>query len=140
MVARLRELMTINPVVLESTVTVSEAARTMRDHSIEDVLVTKNGRLHGIVTDRDIVTRCIAEGHHPETMRLSEICNRDITAFPDTENINTAVNAMLGKAVRRIPIVDQQGVPLGVVSLADLSLTLDRQSALGAISTTPSNN
>lgn len=136
----LGDVMSANPVTLQSSATAAQAAQAMRDNAIGDVLVTENGALTGIVTDRDLVTRCIAEGADPETVSLSEICSRDPVTFLATDEVQGAVDTMRGNAVRRVPIVDEQGAPLGVVSLGDLAVELDGESALGEISAAAPNN
>jgi CBS domain-containing protein len=76
-----RELMVPDPVCLPATTTVSVAATTMRDACVGYVLVQEGGNVCGIVTDRDIVVRVVAEQQSPEKVTLGDICNRKITGL-----------------------------------------------------------
>lgn len=133
------EVMTMNPVSLESSATVGQAARAMRDHAIGDVLVMESDALVGILTDRDIVTRCVAEGLDEDTP-VGDVCSMGVTSLSESDELSAAVETMRGLAVRRAPVVDAQGTPLGIVSLGDLALALDSESALGEISAAAPNN
>ena len=79
MAQQIRELMTPNPVVLPGTASVHEAARAMRDAQIGDVIVIENNQVCGIVTDRDIVVRTVAETQDPATTTLADICSHQLT-------------------------------------------------------------
>src|SRR4051794_31227750 len=100
------EVMTRNPMILDADATVVEAARAMRDEDIGDVIVCDNGNIRGIVTDRDLVVRAIAEGRPPEQMRVRDICSQDLTTVTPDTPIERAVEVMRQKALRRLPIVD----------------------------------
>lgn len=133
----IRELMTSDPVVLDASATVSDAARAMKARDIGDVLVRRDGKLVGIVTDRDLVVRAIADDPQGAgRIALGDICTTDIASVsPDTE-IDEAIRLMREKAVRRLPVVEDAR-PLGILSLGDLAVARDRESALGDISAAP---
>ena len=133
-----RDVMTPNPVALQATSSLVEAALAMRDFDVGDVLVLDDGQVRGIVTDRDIVVRGIATGNYPATITLGEICSRDLTMLAPTDSVENAVSLMREKAVRRLPVVEH-GQPVGIVSLGDLALEKDPHSALGDISAAPPN-
>jgi CBS domain-containing protein len=134
----IRDVMTSAPIVLPATTTVEEAARTMRDSDIGDVLVSTDGNLCGMVTDRDIVVRGIAEGLPPST-QLGEICTKELIAVAPDAEITDAARIMTEHAIRRLPVLDN-GEPLGMVSLGDLARFRDPQSALAGISSAAPNN
>ncbi len=138
MVQSIREVMTTEPTVYPETATIAEAARAMRDSGVGYVLVERNGRLCGVVTDRDIVVRAIADALDPSAVRLSEICSRDLTALEPTDTVDDAVRIMREKAVRRLPVCED-GKAVGIVSLGDLAVDRDPGSALADISTAPPN-
>ena len=134
-----KDVMTPGAVTCGVRDTVADAAQVMRRESIGDVLVMDNGRLCGMVTDRDIVVRVIAEGRDPGTTTLGDICSDDVvTARPD-EDANHVVQLMTERAVRRIPIVDDGNV-VGIVTMGDLAVERDERSALGAVSAAPPNS
>ena len=135
---RIRDVMTSNPVAMSETSLVTEAARAMRDADIGDVIVLKNNKVCGIVTDRDIVVRAIADGRDPAKVTLGDICSRDLTTLSPIDTVEDAVQMMRDKAVRRLPVVEDNQV-VGVVSLGDLALERDPNSALGDISAAPPN-
>ncbi|GAA2364683.1 CBS domain-containing protein [Nonomuraea africana] len=140
MMQKVREIMTPAPVSLPSGATLAEAAKQMRDHHIGDVLVVDDDRLMGIVTDRDIVVRAVAEGSNPRQTSVGEVCSReDLTCVSPQDDAEEAVALMRRKAIRRIPVLED-GRPVGVVSLGDLALERDSRSALADISAAPANN
>ncbi len=138
MAANIREVMTPNPVTLPATSLAIEAARAMRDSDIGDVIVLDGQTICGIVTDRDIVVRAVAEGLDPASTPLMEICSRELTTIAPHESVDKAVHLMREKAIRRLPVVENKR-PVGIVSIGDLALERDPESALGNISAAPAN-
>jgi CBS domain-containing protein len=138
MAQQIRELMTPNPVVLPGTASVHEAARAMRDVNIGDVIVIEHDQVCGIVTDRDIVVRTVAETRDPATTPLADICSHSLITVTPTDSVEEAVRLMRTHAVRRLPVVDG-GQAVGIVSLGDLAVERDPGSALGEISDAPPN-
>jgi CBS domain-containing protein len=129
-----RDVMTVKPIELPASATLSEAARAMRDANIGAVLVTGRSGLAGIVTDRDLVVRAVAEGKDPQKTTLEHICSSDITALSPDDPIHDAVALMRKKSVRRLPVIEDDSRPVGILSLGDLAQRLDPASALGEIS------
>ena len=138
MALSIRDVMTTAPVVLPATSSVLEAAQAMRAADIGDIIVVENGRVCGIVTDRDITVRGVAEGRNISSLTLGDICSRQLTTLSPTDSVDDAVLLMREKALRRLPVVEG-GKPVGIVSLGDLAVTKDPHSALGNISTAPAN-
>lgn len=127
------EIMTPGPLVLGPDATAVDAARAMRDINVGSVLVVDGEELIGIVTDRDIVLRVIAENVAPGSAMLSSISTpADVVAAPD-DPVGDVVRLMRDRAVRRVPVVDG-GVPVGIVSLGDLAIEQDHGSVLADIS------
>lgn len=135
---KVRELMTVDLVTLEAQQPVVEAAKRMRDQDIGDVLVTRDGRLEGILTDRDIVVRCIAGDADPKTTAVGEVCSKELATLSPDDDSDNAVRLMGKKAIRRIPVVED-GRPAGMLSIGDLAQARDRDSALGSISAAKPN-
>ena len=139
MAERIHDVMTTNPETLPESTTVREAAETMRANDIGDVVVVDdNGTLSGILTDRDIVVRVVAEGRDPRATRIGDVASRDLTAVSPDDPVDRAVQLMRDKAIRRLPAVDK-GKPVGIVSIGDLALDRDPGSALADISAAPPN-
>lgn len=133
-----REIMTSNPAILMANATIREAAQTMRDRGIGDVIVQKDGAFCGIVTDRDIVVRALAQGKDPATTKLESICSKELTSVSPDSSDEDAVRLMREKAIRRLPVTDGRKV-IGIVSLGDLAVEKDPRSVLGQISAAPAN-
>jgi CBS domain-containing protein len=113
-----RDLMTPHPVTLQADSSVQNAAEAMREQDIGDVLVVEDGRLRGIVTDRDIVVRGVAHFDDLTACSLGDVCGDQLlTATPD-EEADAAITRMREAAVHRIPVVDD-GQPVGVLSIGD---------------------
>jgi CBS domain-containing protein len=138
MAQSIRDVMTADPVALPATSSVLEAAQTMRDADIGDVIVVENGQICGMVTDRDITVRGVAEGRNLASLTLGDICSRQLTTLSPTESVDDAVLLMREKALRRLPVIED-GQPVGIVSLGDLAVTQDPHSTLGNISAAPAN-
>jgi CBS domain-containing protein len=133
---RLREIMTPDPVTVDRETSLAEAARLMRDRGIGDVVVTSNGAIVGIVTDRDIVVRAIAADVDAVTTTVASVCSPEVRTLEADDSIVHAVELMREHDVRRIPIVDG-GELVGIVALGDLAVEKDPDSVLGDISEAP---
>lgn len=128
-----RDIMTGDPVTVEPLTSVTAVARIMRDRDLGAVLVTEGDRLRGLVTDHDLVIRSLAEGGDPEQTTVAGACSDDMVTVRSDEELSHAVELMREHAVRRVPVVDD-GHPVGIVSLGDLAMERDPESALGDIS------
>ncbi|NYI04135.1 CBS domain-containing protein [Allostreptomyces psammosilenae] len=132
------DVMTANPETIEVTEPVAEAARKMRSSDAGAIVVLDHGQVAGIVTDRDITLRVVAEDRGGDTPVREACSSTELTTVrPDTD-LDEAVRLMRGKAVRRLPVV-QNNQPVGIVSLGDLAIERDPDSALGDISAAKGN-
>jgi CBS domain-containing protein len=139
MAQSIREIMTADPRTVESGATVAEAAREMRDGDVGSVVVVENGAVAGIITDRDIAVRVVAQGLDPDATRVSEAATlRPVTLTVD-QSVDDAIALVREQDVRRI-IVLQDGRAAGIVSLGDLAIERDTDSALADIASDPANN
>jgi CBS domain-containing protein len=133
-----RDVMTSNPIVYPATASLAEAARGMREYDIGDVLVDLEGKV-GIVTDRDIVVRAVAEGLAPDSVSLGDICSEVLVKLAPSDTLEKAGQLMREYALRRVPVCDD-GRAVGIVTLGDLAIERDGQSVLAAISASPPND
>jgi CBS domain-containing protein len=134
---QVKEIMTTRPITLDRDASLVEAARVMRDEGIGDVIVVEGDDAAGIVTDRDIVIRAVAEGADPNSTRLGQVVSGDLTSVAPEDPVDRAVELMRQKAVRRLPVLEG-GKPVGVVSLGDLAIRGDAaDSVLADISDEP---
>jgi CBS domain-containing protein len=134
----LKDLMTPNPLTVSMDTPVQEAARHMRDDGIGDVIVTDGNTVCGIVTDRDIVVRAIADGLDPASTTVGDICSTELVTMSPDDGVEDAVTLMRERALRRLPIVES-GRPVGIVSIGDLAIEGNGESALADISAAPPN-
>ena len=138
MAQMIREVMSSRPVTVEDSSTVFDAARAMRDEDIGVVIVVNHGSIRGVLTDRDVVVRAVAEGRDPKSIKVGEIVSEDVATVTPDEPVDKVVSLMREKAIRRVPVVDG-GRPVGVVSLGDLAVERDSKSALADISAAEPN-
>ncbi len=113
--------------------TCSEAARMMRDENIGSVVVARNKQPLGMVTDRDLALRVVAEGGDPEKLLLSDVMTDEPIFIGDDRSVDQAVAAMRDLAIRRVPVVDADGRLSGIVSMDDVLVLLADQ--LGSLAT-----
>src|SRR6478736_2923833 len=135
----IRDLVKGDPVTVDASGTVQDAAKVMADKDIGNVLVVENDEVQGIVTDRDIVVRVLAKGDGSDAS-VREAATTDLeTINPDT-SIDDAIQKMEQGNVRRLPVVEDDGKPVGVITLGDLAQAKDKDSALADISAASPNN
>ncbi|WP_037671226.1 CBS domain-containing protein [Streptomyces griseus] len=133
-----RDIMTSRPVTVEPQTSVTDVARLMSEQNIGAVLVTDDDRLRGLVSDRDLVVRALAEHRDPDETTVAGVCSDDLVVVRPDEELDHAVQLMREHSVRRIPVVEE-GHPIGIVSLGDMAMERDPGSALGDISAAESN-
>ena len=124
--------MTPAPVGVYYSQTIGEAARIMRDTQVGAVLVVNEGALTGVVTDRDLVVRGLAEGEGPDSP-VGPLCSGDLIGVAADADVTEAEQLMREHAVRRLPVVSD-GQVVGIVSLGDLAVSADTDSPLAALS------
>ena len=137
---KLREIMSQTVVSIHPEESVAVAARTLERYNIGALPVCDGvGRLCGVVTDRDLVTRCVASGRSPELTKVREIMTgRVITATGDMDSAEAA-RLMGRQQIRRLPVVEN-GLLQGVVSLGDLAVRQESVSeAAGALESISDN-
>jgi CBS domain-containing protein len=134
MAQKVREIMTRDLVQLPASSSVTEAATRMREADVGDVIVQEDGKLCGILTDRDIVVRVLGAGRDPNKTQLKEACSQKLIVALADDDVERLIQIMRSKAIRRVPVVDDKGQPIGIVSLGDLAQNRDPKSVLGAIS------
>jgi CBS domain-containing protein len=139
MAQTVRDIMTSDPLAVSPDTTVDQVARLMRDNDTGAILVTEGDRVRGIVTDRDIAVRCVAEAMDPTSTAVSRIATMDVVTISPDSNVEDAIRMMREQAIRRIPVVEN-GRAVGILSIGDLAIERDSQSALADISAARQNN
>jgi CBS domain-containing protein len=137
---KIADVMTKDPATCSTEDTALDAARAMRDGDFGAVVVVNEaGEVRGILTDRDIVVRGVAEEKIPAETTVSEVFTTEPTTLSPDDSLDDAVEALRGANVRRLPVVDD-GRVVGIVSIGDLAEARDEKSALADISAAPPNN
>ncbi|WP_031475833.1 CBS domain-containing protein [Streptomyces bicolor] len=128
-----KDVMTPGVVAVRPDASLVEAAQLMRTQDIGDVVVADGQQVVGVLTDRDITVRAVADGADPLTVSVESVCSRNPVVIGPGERLSVAISLMREHAVRRLPVIEE-GLPVGVVSLGDLAETQDPDSALAEIS------
>jgi CBS domain-containing protein len=113
----------------EASDSVQVAARTMRDRRVGALVVLRNRRPVGIVTDRDLVLRVLAEGYDATSVRVERFVTCDPITVSLYDGIDTAAERMRRHGVRRLPLVDDRGEAVGIVTADDLLVLLGAEIA-----------
>jgi CBS domain-containing protein len=129
------DVMTRDLVTVDITDTTQEAARLMKEHATGDVVVTDSGRLAGILTDRDIAVRLVAEGRDGTT-RVGELVLDNVVTCPPDAPLADAVRTMKQYDVRRLPVIEGDRA-VGILSIGDLALLTDAGDLIADISSAP---
>jgi CBS domain-containing protein len=138
--AKVRDHMSQPPITISTVAIVHEAAQKMRSADVGALVVLEDGKPYGIVTDRDIAIRGVAQGLNPQTTPIGSICSKDLISVSPEDNLDSVLRLMREKALRRVLVVDYEKAPVGIVSLGDLALERDRSSVLAEISAAPPNH
>jgi CBS domain-containing protein len=117
---QVKNVMTKNPTSCDLSATVVEAAKVMASEDVGAVPVVKDGRLAGLVTDRDIVVRVLAEGRDPSSTTVGEIASSDRETLSPDDDLGTALRKMASSQVRRLPVVEGDQL-VGIVAQADVA-------------------
>ena len=126
-----REIMTKNPKTVTRQSSVRDIAQIMRDENTGVVpVVDEGGRLQGIVTDRDIVMRTLAEGRNPIEHSAADVMTEDVEAVTPDEEVKDIINLMGERQIRRVPVVDQNDRLVGIISMGDIATRVDYDEEL----------
>ncbi|MFL6214796.1 MAG: CBS domain-containing protein [Blastocatellia bacterium] len=127
---RCSEIMTKNVTTCGPDSVIRDVADLMEDDNVGSIPVVENGRLIGIVTDRDIVCRIIAEGSDTRTVKAREVMSEDIVTCTPDDSVMEAIRKMGEHQIRRIPVCDPNGRLRGIISLGDIALEAERDQDL----------
>jgi CBS domain-containing protein len=139
MAQSIQDVMTPNPFLVSTETSVAEAARMMRQADVGSLIVLDEGTVFGIVTDRDITIRAVAEDRDVRATPVGDICSREPLTLSIGDTVEQAMEMMRTNSIRRLPVLDEQGRPAGIVSLGDVAIERGTGSPLGEISAAPPN-
>jgi CBS domain-containing protein len=118
---KVHEVMTDNPRCVTPETPVSEAARLMKIEDVGSLPILEGEKVTGVVTDRDIVVRAVAEEKDPRGMPVREVASRELVTIRPDEDLSEALKLMASYQVRRLPVVDEDNRLVGVLSQADVA-------------------
>ena len=118
---RIKDIMSTNVEIVSPETFLHEVAGKMRASDCGSILVGKNDRLVGVITDRDLVLRCVAESYHPEETTAGQVMTEQVLYCRETDTLEETVLNMAKNKVRRLPVLDQNKRLVGIVSLGDLA-------------------
>jgi CBS domain-containing protein len=127
---RIRDAMTANPRTIEPSTTIQEAARYIRDENVGSLPIVEGGKLVGILTDRDIAIRAIAEGRDGSAT-AGEIASKDIVTVDPAQSLDEAMQVMSKHQVRRVPVCEEDGRLVGILAQADIALDGGEEAETG---------
>jgi len=122
-----REVMTSNPCSIDADKSVAYAAKMMRDEDVGIAPIVEGDRLVGVLTDRDIAVRVVAESRDPEQVKAAEVASRDVVTLDPEQDLDEALRLMARHQVRRLPVVEEDGRLVGVVAQADVAKVADER-------------
>jgi CBS domain-containing protein len=118
----IQEAMTSNPTTVEPTTTAQEAAKIMKSEDIGPLPIVEGDKLVGVITDRDLAIRIIAEAKGIDTP-VAEIASKDVVTIDPQQSLEEAARLMANNQVRRLPVVEEDGRLVGILAQADIAQT-----------------
>jgi len=140
----IRDVMTPNPECVSEKDSLRDVARIMKDQDTGVVPVVDGRKIVGLITDRDIVVRGLAEGKDLDTTRVNELMTKSIRSVREDSTVSEALNLMGSAEIRRVPVVNGNNELVGIVSLGDIAKQTNQDGKVGKaveeISQAPPNN
>ena len=127
MAKTVREVMTSKVCSIDTDKSITYAAKMMRDEDVGLAPIVEGDRLVGVLTDRDIAVRVVAEGRDPEQVKVTEVASRDLVTLDPQQDLDEALRLMARHQVRRLPVVEEDGRLVGVVAQADVAQQADER-------------
>ena len=128
---QIRDVMTANPRCVTRTDSVREAARIMREADTGVVPVVDGNRILGVITDRDIVVRGVADGRNVSDARVDELMTKNVRTVRDDARVDEVLQLMSTSEVRRVPVVNASDELVGIVSIGDISTNTNKDDKVG---------
>jgi FOG: CBS domain len=130
---KVNEIITHDPEVIRPETALIEAAQKMKSMDIGMLPVCDGDRLVGVITDRDIAVRGVAQGYDPKTARVQEVMTPEVIYCFDDEDVKEAAKKMEEKQVRRVPVLNREKRLVGIVSLGDLAVRTGKEKLAGEV-------
>jgi CBS domain-containing protein len=133
---KVKDMMSKKPACATPDMELSKVAKLMAEHNVGSIPVVENKdnmRVVGMVTDRDIATRAVAEGKNPLQMRAQEIMSTPVITVQEDDDVEEVAQLMQKNMVRRVPVLDKQGSVCGMVAQADIALKTSDQTTADVV-------
>jgi CBS domain-containing protein len=118
---KIKDIMTKEIACVDASSTAADAAKKMKDQNVGTILVIDQNQLKGLVTDRAIATRAVAEGKDPKSLPVTDIMTKDVVGCSEEDDVFDALKTMGQNKIRRMPVVNDQDHLVGVVSMSDIA-------------------
>jgi CBS domain-containing protein len=117
----IKDVMTSNPCTIDAEKSVAYAAKMMRDEDVGLAPIVEGEKLVGMLTDRDIAIRVVAEGKDPDQVKVREVASKQVVSIDPQQELDEALRIMAQHQVRRLPVVEEDGKLVGVIAQADIA-------------------
>jgi CBS domain-containing protein len=117
----IKNVMTSDPCTIDADKSVAYAAKMMRDEDVGLAPIVEGDKLIGMLTDRDIAIRVVAEGRNPDQLTVREVASKQVVTIDPQQDLDEALRIMAKHKVRRLPVVEEDGKLVGVVAQADVA-------------------
>jgi len=117
----IKDVMTSDPCTIDAGKSVAYAAKMMRDEDVGLAPIVEGDKLIGMLTDRDIAIRVVAEGRIPDQVTVREVASKQVVTIDPQQDLDEALRIMAKHQVRRLPVVEEDGRLVGVVAQADVA-------------------
>lgn len=128
---QVQEIMTTNFEMIESTSSLNQAAEKMKSLNVGVLPVKEGTKLIGLITDRDIVVRALAEGRDPSSTQAKDIVSSELICCSQQDSIEDCAKLMEEKKVRRVVVCDQENTPVGIISIGDIAAKSKQEQLVG---------
>ena len=134
---QIRKLMTVLPRTVKTGDSIVQAAKLMKGEDSGIAPIVDGGRLVGVITDRDIAIRVVAEGRDPQTTKVEEIASTNLITVDPQQNLVDALRLIRQHHVRRLPVVEEDGRFIGIVAESDVARRIDEERAMEVLEQIP---
>ncbi len=121
----IRDVMTSNPCTIDADKDIAYAAKMLKDEDVGIAPIVEGDQLIGVLTDRDIAIKVVAEGKDPKSTTVREIASTNVVTIDPQQDLDEALRLMAQHKVRRLPVVEEDGKLVGILAQADVALTAD---------------
>ncbi|MCD1296304.1 CBS domain-containing protein [Methanocella sp. CWC-04] len=118
---RIKDVMTKNIITVDGKETAAKAAKQMKDANVGMVMIVENGEIKGLITDRAIVTKVVAEGKDPSKVSIREFMSKDIITCKEDSDVMDVIKTLGESRIRRVPVINESNKVVGVLSIADVA-------------------